>query len=167
MMNVVEMLISKGYDVAFDMDGVQADWCGSFDAKYGFGASSQFDLLSLEEKNKVKEELSNGDFYENIEPMEKGCMMTIELVRRGCNVMILTSVGKQNPENVVRQKKNWIAKTFPRDVAEVLLNNFFFTMSSEDKANFARPNLCLIDDRLKSRAPFIAAGGIAMNITDV
>ena len=154
----------ENMDFAFDLDGVLFDWCKAFDGVYGVGASIQFDGLSKTEKDLVKTELSNGEFYTNLELMQKGAALVIHLVRAGRNVMILTSVGKQNPENVVRQKKEAIVRNFPTDVANVLIENFYFTTSSEDKAHFARPNLCLIDDRAKSREPFIRAGGVAVDI---
>lgn len=159
--------MNKEFEFMFDMDGVQADWCHSFDVVYGSGASAKFDSLAKEDKDVVKAELANGDFYRHLPVMEKGVALVIELVRRGRKVSILTSVGRQNPENVVRQKKAWISDVYPADVAVVLLENFFYTMCSEDKAAFARPNVCLVDDRAKSREPFIAAGGVAVDIVDL
>lgn len=163
-MNVV---MNEEYTLGFDMDGVMADWCDAFDDRFGMGAAAQFDSLNKADKNVVKTELANGDFYRHLPVMEKGVALVIEMVRQGRNVFILTSVGRQNPENVVRQKKAWISDVYPADVAAVLLENFHYTLCSEDKAAFARPSVCLVDDRLKSRAPFIAAGGVAVDIADL
>ncbi len=149
------------------MDGVMADWCRAFDARFGEGAAEQFDSLNKEDKNLIKEELANGNFYRHLPVMEKGVSLVIEMVRSGRKVSILTSVGRQNPENVVRQKKAWVSYVYPADVAAVLLENFHYTLCSEDKAAFARPNVCLVDDRAKSRIPFIAAGGVAVDIADL
>ncbi|QAY01268.1 hypothetical protein ASwh1_205 [Aeromonas phage Aswh_1] len=160
-------MMKEAQRLMFDMDGVQADWCMAFDLRFGAGASEQFDLLEKEDKDNIKTELANGDFYRRLPVMEKGVSLVIEMVRRGRDVSILTSVGRQNPENVVRQKKAWISDVYPADVAKVLLENFFFTLCSEDKAAFARPDICLIDDREKSRKPFIAAGGMAIDIGDL
>ncbi|ATI17441.1 hypothetical protein [Aeromonas phage AS-yj] len=160
-------MLNDPYELFFDMDGVMADWCRAFDARFGEGAAEQFDSLNKEDKNLIKEELANGNFYRHLPVMEKGVSLVIEMVRSGRKVSILTSVGRQNPENVVRQKKAWVSYVYPADVAAVLLENFHYTLCSEDKAAFARPNVCLVDDRAKSRIPFIAAGGVAVDIADL
>lgn len=133
----------------FDMDGVLFDWEGSFVPKYGDPAR-----MTEEDLKKAKAEISQTDFYENLEPIQAGIELFCHLRTLG-EVAILTSVGKYNSDGVAEQKRKALVKTLG------YLPEFHYTKSSGEKAAYAGQGT-LIDDRAKAVLPFRKAGGKAI-----
>ncbi|QDH49211.1 phosphatase [Pantoea phage Phynn] len=134
----------------FDMDGVLFDWETAFVARFGMRPED----MSEEIFQSAKEEISNSDFYENLEPIEEGFALFLEAAAKG-EAAILTSVGKYNSEGVADQKRKSLVRVLG------YLPEFYYTRSSKEKAEYARIGT-LYDDRLKSVVPFREAGGKAV-----
>lgn len=133
----------------FDMDGVLADWEESFFPQYGDPAR-----MPEEELTKIKKKLAASNFYLNLKPLNEG-MELFKYLSGFAKVAILTSVGKQDSEEVARQKKEWLVNTLG------FLPEFHYTKSSKEKAAYIDKGI-LIDDRVKAVLPFKTAGGKAI-----
>ena len=75
---------------------------------------------------------------------------------RRYNPNILTATGKSFPEEVDKQKREWVKKHFSG------YNTIYTVMASGQKAKFAWPDSILIDDREKSIIPWRERGGIGI-----
>ena len=158
---------TKEKKIVMDMDGVVADWEKSFVKKHSQALYDNFGSLPKEERVALKMGLSNSNFYRELAVMSKGLDLMETLFSSGYDVAILTSVGKFNSAEVATQKLAWLCEHCSEKLAAHIRNgNFHWTMSSEQKAAYATANTVLIDDREKARAPFIKAGGIAIDILD-
>ena len=71
---------------------------------------------------------------------------------------ILTAAGDRIPRADI-EKRESVRRHFGRNVRVEIV------ASAKEKAQFAKPNVILIDDRLKAIEPFVAAGGIAIHHT--
>lgn len=82
----------------------------------------------------------------------------------GLKVEILTSTMKENPkrEELQQQKLSWVSA---HDKIKDLKVNF--AVGSEDKQNFAKPGVLLIDDFDRTIGQFISKGGYALHYTNL
>jgi len=69
---------------------------------------------------------------------------------------ILTATGRWNPEQVDKQKREWVKKHFTG------YDKIYTVMASRQKAKFAWPDAILIDDRMKSITPWTEKGGVGV-----
>ena len=72
------------------------------------------------------------------------------------SVSVLTASGF-TPRTAKKQKQEWYEEHFP-----ILRDNVICVDKSPDKAAYAHHRAILIDDRMKSIEPWIAAGGIGI-----
>lgn len=135
----------------FDLDGVLFDWEAGFLARFGRTPESMTD----EEFQAAKKEMAESGFYEDLKVIEEGFNLFHAVRDMGEDVAVLTSVGKYASESVAEQKKKALVKALG------YLPEFFYTQSSKEKAKYAGQGV-LVDDRMKSVAPFKAAGGEAV-----
>lgn len=132
-----------------DMDGVLFDWDAAFNELYG-----DPQRMSPDELDRCKREMSQTNFYLNLKPIEEGFKLFHKLSSIG-KCRILTSAGKYNTEEVVRQKKESLVRELG------YLPEFYSTKSSVEKSAFVDKGV-LFDDRVKAVMPFRAAGGRAV-----
>lgn len=140
----------------FDMDGVLADWSGGFEKKFPELTYEEFKAMP-EKKREVFCKLidASPDFYFTLEPIEPIVQAFKICAEQDFEIEMLTSVGIYNPDHLIAQKRDWVQKY----LGEYKVNT---VNSSAEKAQYAHSNTILIDDRLESIDPFVAAGGIGI-----
>lgn len=82
----------------------------------------------------------------------------------GIKVEILTSTMKENPkrQELQQQKLSWLSSH--DKISELKVN---FAVGSEDKQNFAKPGVLLIDDFDRTIGQFIYKGGYGLHYTNL
>lgn len=98
-------------------------------------------------------------FFESLEKMPDADVLMDFIRHNFVNHFVLTACG-YTPKNAAEQKKNWFRKHYGHDLIVKVVSK------SPDKAQFATPTTILIDDRMKSIEPWVAAGGIGILHTD-
>ena len=93
-------------------------------------------------------------FFKSLPMMENADKLVQYCQDNFRSVQVLTACGF-TPITAAQQKKEWYAKHFP--TLECIT-----VRKSPDKARYAHSRAILIDDRMKSIEPWIAAGGIGI-----
>lgn len=93
-------------------------------------------------------------FFESLAKMPGADRLVQFMTSTFEKVSILTACGN-TPKDAREQKIIWFHKNYPQLKVNVVIK-------SPDKARFAHPRAILIDDRMKSIEPWVAAGGIGI-----
>ena len=145
--------------IYFDMDGVLADFEAGFLKVSGQDLSLLPDDVFADKETKDKV-FAHPTFFIDLPVLPGAKDMVAYAMGYDADVQILTATGYSNEDAVRAQKHKWIAKHFP-EITEI-----HTVPKSTDKAQFAWPDVILIDDRLeKSIVPFRAKGGIGIHHT--
>lgn len=152
-MKLNEITQPPSFTIACDMDGVLAD----FDE----GMKTVLNIPS-------RDSISNNEFWRRLDallvagtptygtlPLMKDAEVLWKFISE-YDVFILTSTGHRHPQQIEKEKRDWIKKHISSDVAVHTVQH------SHLKAEYASPTTILIDDRSKSIDPWIAAGGIGI-----
>lgn len=137
-----------------DLDGVLADFHSKALEVTGMDATivDSNPATKKEFWRKIKQHLKSGEkFWEAMVPLRDAHVLWRFVSKY--SPTILTSTGSEKSAQV--EKEVWV-KHHIGDVPVI------FVRDSADKAQYAAPNHILIDDRLKSINPWIAAGGIGI-----
>jgi len=151
----------QDYKLFVDMDGVVADFVAGIKKIMPDYDDSRYDKESKYRSQmwKAVKEYSEegGTLWEDLPLMSDGQKLWDFLEAHDPEILSATG----NPAYGSReQKKNWIAEHFGSDIVVNLVRK------SEEKAEYAKDNYILIDDRLdKSIKPWVAAGGIGIHHT--
>lgn len=148
----IKQKFNEEWVVAVDLDGV----CASFESKVAEINKLEFHKIprgkmwrSIEEYDKNVE-----PFFESLDLMPDAMQLFNFVKNNFVNHFILTACGN-TPKNAAQQKRNWCKRHFGNIVVKTV-------QDSHQKAQFATPNSILVDDRLKSIDPWVAAGGIGI-----
>tara|TARA_Y100001973_G_C5188298_1_gene329267 strand:+ start:588 stop:1166 length:579 start_codon:yes stop_codon:yes gene_type:complete len=168
--------------VYFDIDGVFTNLTSFIEKYYGvtfkdglvdflvsetnMEPSDIFHKMLLKElkENKIFETLPRHHYFDEMLELMKDC------VHEGYKVGFLTSLGElsivtenghDGGEELVNQKLKWLKANFPQSLLDKVTLNVSF--SCKEKANFARPDTLLIDDRSVNCDDFERAGGHAFH----
>lgn len=145
--------MNEKYKIYLDMDGVLA----AFDQKVE-------EIFKTHIQSVPKKDLWGGikryndtvePFFENLEPMPDAMQLWKFCSANFQEVEILTATGHAF-QGIGEQKRKWVAQHLNSSVIVHTVRK------SEEKALFANPNSILVDDRMKSIAPWRAAGGIGI-----
>lgn len=147
--------------IYFDMDGTIANYQKRFIEIWGAETYAKFQTMTKEEKRPYQEAMVQYKFYEELDTMPLFDRMET-LFKAGKDVAILTSVGRFESVEVARQKLAWLEKKCSEKLYKHLTERFFYVKSSAEKAYFANPSVCLVDDREKAWKPFLEAGGFVV-----
>lgn len=135
--------------VYLDLDGVLADFEKEYDKRY-----KNLKDTSVEELLVIKKTFADIHFFRSL-PLMKDAKKLVKMIEKyPVNLRVLTSVGKWGSKDNAIDKVLWLKQYFPK-----LASKFDYVKTSTDKARFAKPDVLLVDDRLKSTKPFKAAGG--------
>ncbi|MFK5882939.1 MAG: hypothetical protein QM489_01210 [Candidatus Izemoplasma sp.] len=104
----------------------------------------------------------NKSYYEYFEPFLETAKYLTNFIKTNPRneYFILTSVGKHNPNHIIRQKLVWLNKHFP--IID-LSTNFRYVHDSCDKALYAEEDCIIIDDYKVVLKAFSEAGGISID----
>lgn len=148
--------------VYFDMDGVIVDWV----ARYHEVAPVPLELFNempKAEKNKLKEELFNYDFFRLMKPLAHGIELMIEYAKNPeYDVYVCSATGYINAEEVHRAKVEWLKEHIPVcvEIKEALFVPKVEMKHEKKKEGYAEH--ILIDDRVKAVEAWEAHGGKAV-----
>lgn len=148
--------------IYFDMDGVLAD----FESKYNSIMSTlmpieQFSQLPKEEKDIIKEELFNYDFFRSIPPLTKGLELLKYYQKNYPTVVILSAIGSTSHSKEIEQaKRDWL-KEHVGDITAHFVNKTEYKFEITQLYPSFTTHI-LIDDRDKSITPWIANGGVGV-----
>jgi 5'-nucleotidase len=136
-----------------DLDGVMADFDGTFPKKFGV---SHIDMPKKEMWRHIK---SVPDFFLELPPME-GAIQFFNRIE-GLNPIILTACPSSWYDEVARQKREWVRNWLGRHIRVLPVNG------SESKPLFMHaPGDILIDDWGKNVEAWRKAGGRAIHHRD-
>lgn len=147
--------MSKKY--YFDMDGVLADWVARYN-QINIMPLDVFSALPKNEREQLKIELFNYDFFYDMEPIISGMNMLKEKMDKGYDVCILSASGRVNKEEVIRAKKDWVEK-YIGNINAMFVDKVEMKSEKMDRSVI---NNILIDDREKAIDAWNAAGGIGI-----
>ncbi|AND75016.1 hypothetical protein pf16_93 [Pseudomonas phage pf16] len=141
--------------VFFDLDGVLADW------EYAFKQNAcvtlkRFNGMSKAEKDEVKQNLFDYEFFYCMRKIERGMELYQSFVSAGVPVAILSATGHINKDEVTRAKMHWVADNLGSDVRLILVDKV------DQKGLYVDPayrTCILVDDRQKAIDAWEAAGG--------
>lgn len=129
-------------EVAFDMDGVLADFVGGVFRMYGKPVPDtlRWDFFQDELGESASAVFAKCDygFWLNLDPIPKGVAMVRRAREKGLTVSVITS--PVWTDDGLRGKRDWLQ----RHVPEVSLSRLVF---ATDKSVCAAPHRLLIDDR--------------------
>lgn len=145
--------------IYFDLDGVLADFDVLAEQVVGTDNIYKFEWLHGEEAfwSRINEKT---DFFASL-PMMCGAREMLEHTRH-LETAILTALPKSRPEDVDRQKRDWVRRNISYHMPVI-------TCLTKDKPNYCQPGDILIDDRSLNRAAWERAGGqyiVHLNATD-
>lgn len=141
----------------FDMDGVLADWVDQYNSVSDMPLS-EFNSLSREDRELIKMDLFDYNFFYNMQPIQSGLDLLNEKINRGFDVCILSASGIVNRDEVIRAKKDWISL----HIGNI---NAMFVDKVEMKSQKMDQNIAeniLIDDRQIAIDAWNQAGGIGI-----
>ena len=134
-----------------DLDGVVADFAKGFDVLYGMPLES----VSEERLKRYKKRFAADRFFRYL-PVYEGAYSFIQKLQEIAEVEILTSVGYDQTDLNAADKLAWVREFLPQDI------KFNYVPKSKHKARYAQYGV-LIDDRIKSVAPYREAEGVAIH----
>lgn len=137
------------------MDGVLADFDGAMRSRLGI--SWVDGMMSSDEKWEKIDRYNDTAFpwFVTLPIMRDAMKLWNFLTSEFEHVEILSASGNTILD-AAAQKRSWIRDHIGLGVVVNVVTK------SRDKAKFATPNTVLIDDRMKSIKPFVAAGGIGI-----
>lgn len=141
----------------FDMDGVLADWVDQYNSVSDMPLS-EFNSLSREDRELIKMDLFDYNFFYNMQPIQSGLDLLNEKINQGFDVCILSASGRVNRDEVIRAKKDWISL----HIGNI---NAMFVDKVEMKSQKMDQNIAeniLIDDRQIAIDAWNQAGGIGI-----
>lgn len=141
----------------FDMDGVLADWVDQYNSVSDMPLS-EFNSLSREDRELIKMDLFDYNFFYNMQPIQSGLDLLNEKINQGFDVCILSASGRVNRDEVIRAKKDWI-------LLHIGNINAMFVDKVEMKSQKMDQNIAeniLIDDRQIAIDAWNQAGGIGI-----
>lgn len=153
------------YTFYVDLDGVLADFKSGVEKAIRDTAKPDFvlDDNKLEQDKKARDEMwkmiANYQkqfgpiLWRNFDTMPDAYDLWNYIKKY--NPQILTATGPAQ-YNAAQQKRGWVTEHFGSNVRVNV------TEAARDKAQYAKPNAILIDDKLKAINPWVAAGGIGI-----
>lgn len=135
-----------------DLDGVFADFDTGVKLLSGL-FPNDFESTNKMWKFIVKDMKAGNKFFGNL-PKMKDADILWEVVKH-YDPIFLTATGHSFPEEVAKQKKEWIRKYY--GAIQVIT-----VEDGKEKAKYASPDAILIDDRMKAIGPWRAAGGMGI-----
>lgn len=153
------------YKIAVDMDGVLSDFARKVaEITKAIPSDKLSSIKRIDESILDKKRMwgainyydSHTPFFYSLDKLHDADLLMEFLFKHFSKdqLMILTASGT-SPKDADMQKKRWIKKHYGDLKVEVVTK-------SKDKATFASENHILIDDRDKSIAPWVEAGGIGI-----
>ena len=139
------------------MDGVLADWVDQYNSVSDMPLS-EFNSLSREDRELIKMDLFDYNFFYNMQPIQSGLDLLNEKINQGFDVCILSESGRVNHDEVIRAKKDWISL----HIGNI---NAMFVDKVEMKSQKMDQNIAeniLIDDRQIAIDAWNQAGGIGI-----
>lgn len=139
------------------MDGVLADWVDQYNSVSDMPLS-EFNSLSREDRELIKMDLFDYNFFYNMQPIQSGLDLLNEKINQGFDVCILSASGRVNRDEVIRAKKDWISL----HIGNI---NAMFVDKVEMKSQKMDQNIAeniLIDDRQIAIDAWNQAGGIGI-----
>lgn len=91
----------------FDMDGVIADWESAYNAVAPMPLED-FSALSREEREVIKRDLFNYEFFAKMSPLESGMSVLRAFIDQGLDVTLLSATGHVNKSEVMRGKADFV-----------------------------------------------------------
>lgn len=143
-------MISRIY---LDLDGVLADPVKRFRELWG---ENPWEIGSQAMWARINEYEADGEWFVDVEAKPDGQLLYEGCVKTGIPVMILSATG-WNYDNVTYQKKRWCKTHFDIDPERIIT-----VQKSEHKAQYAQPDVVLIDDSHRSIDPWVEAGGMGI-----
>jgi hypothetical protein len=140
------------------MDGVLSNWEKQFEEIIGMDYSKYNKMPKSPEKLEIKTKIAEHKFYYakmDAMPKLKTYIKWMQEHKDDYEFVVLSSAGVFNHHHIVGQKTVWLGKNIPSG----LFVKHNFVKHSEDKAEFAKADSILIDDRSKAFKPFKARGG--------
>lgn len=154
-----------GYKICLDMDGVVSDFARKVAELTQVAPSDALALMERVDeetldKKKMWKAINHYDahtpFFYSLDMM-RDAEELLDFVRDRFDhhdISFLTASG-HTPTDAAFQKRRWVRKHIGSYHVEVVLKSL-------NKAEFAKPNIILVDDRAKSIDPWVAAGGIGI-----
>ncbi|QJT71001.1 hypothetical protein GR7B_00203 [Vibrio phage vB_VcorM_GR7B] len=151
--------------VLFDMDGLSSKWRTRIIDKY-------VPHMTIDELNKHTDK---GNIIRSIYDKEPDFFLNLEIIpdflelfegvrELGLPIGWLTAIDQnhRDTERVKSNKWNWVKENIDKRYGTSTRFQMVFVDESADKAMYAEPTYCLIDDYYQNCNGFIAAGGKAI-----
>lgn len=148
-----------------DLDGVGANW-------QSYVISRHFPGMTIEELNTHPERLTllrkmyqrEQRLFLNLPVIPQYQRFLAGLTARGITWKILTAAGADHPsyETVKNDKLLWLKQRFDITEEQVII-----TEASEDKHQYAKPGVVLVDDFMTNCQRWEGAGGVAVHVDHV
>ncbi len=142
----------KNITIKVDLDGVLADFSGALQDRFGMNMRDHRKQVwgkIMYYNDKVE------PWFYSLPKMSDADQLWAYLTANFENVGILTACGT-TPRDAAGQKKAWVGDNYGYDI------NIICVAGGSDKAEYAEPNVLLIDDRQKVLNPFLRAGGLGV-----
>lgn len=141
------------WKIFLDMDGVFVDWVSGVETITGL----PFDKSSDDEKfNAIEKEMEAGrEWWLHLTKLPQADKLFNYIKSTDIDFIFLSSAGNRKTQEVAKQKQKWIRKNFGN-------YKLITVKTSSEKAQYAKANHILIDDRKKSIEPWKQAGGIGI-----
>lgn len=132
----------------FDLDGVLADWVAGFEKATNMNID-EFNRLSREERNEIKKEFVNYDFFINL-PVFDNVVEYLLRLRSLQDVKILSAHGSINKNEVIRAKKDWVVKHISPYIEVLLCEKIEQKYDAVEHLIADYDKVVLLDDRIKA-----------------
>lgn len=143
--------------IYFDMDGVLFDWVDMYNQR-NIMSLDQFSNLSRSDREEVKVNLFDFDFFADMKVIQKGYDLLKYYISEGYDVSILSATGRVNKDEVMRGKLASIEKNLGKYNIPV-----YFVDKVEMKDQYVQdPSDILIDDRQIAIDSWVSAGGVGI-----